>query len=232
MQSNFGVSDFFIESSYVDSTGRTLPCYLLSKMGCEMVANKLTGEKGILFTAAYVAKFNEMEERERELRETIEREQLEALIASAKKPVPRLGEINASVRIIVRGMKAFGSTPERIMQFLKESYEPLGFSVAPDPEKEDVPRWYTAKQIAVECGVYSLNGKPHSQAVACILNDHICIGEEHRRVDTETYGCFTGVSVRYDSEALGEVVSWLIDNNLPDVICGFGRTFRVAYKTA
>jgi len=54
-------SKFFIESEYKDSTGRTLPCYLITKMGCEMVANKLTGEKGVLFTAAYVSKFNQME---------------------------------------------------------------------------------------------------------------------------------------------------------------------------
>jgi phage regulator Rha-like protein len=31
----FGVNDFFLESSYLDSIGRTLPCYLLSKMGCD-----------------------------------------------------------------------------------------------------------------------------------------------------------------------------------------------------
>ena len=53
--------DFFIESTYRDSTGRTLPCYLITKMGCDMIANKLTGEKGVLFTAAYVNKFHEMD---------------------------------------------------------------------------------------------------------------------------------------------------------------------------
>ena len=30
-------------------------------MGCELLANKMTGEKGILFTARYVKKFNDME---------------------------------------------------------------------------------------------------------------------------------------------------------------------------
>lgn len=59
----FGVSDFFIESTYEDSTGRTLPCYQITKQGCEMIANKLTGKKGVLFTAAYVRKFNQMESR-------------------------------------------------------------------------------------------------------------------------------------------------------------------------
>jgi len=48
-------SDFCIDA------GRQLPCYLLSKMGCEMISTRLTGEKGILFTAAYFSQFNAME---------------------------------------------------------------------------------------------------------------------------------------------------------------------------
>ena len=59
---NLGSQDYFIPSTYkVDGNNKTYPCYLLTKMGCEMVANKLTGKKGILFTAAYVKKFNDME---------------------------------------------------------------------------------------------------------------------------------------------------------------------------
>jgi len=60
---NFSLSEFFIQSTYEDSTGRTLPCYLLTKKGCDMVANKMTGQKGVLFTAAYVTAFEEMKER-------------------------------------------------------------------------------------------------------------------------------------------------------------------------
>ena len=58
----FSLSDFFIPHIYTDSTGRTLPCYLLTKKGCDMVANKMTGEKGVLFTAAYVTAFEKMRE--------------------------------------------------------------------------------------------------------------------------------------------------------------------------
>ena len=61
LNGNFRRADFFIEHSYQDSTGRTLPCYLLTRKGCDMVANKMTGEKGVLFTAAYVTQFEEME---------------------------------------------------------------------------------------------------------------------------------------------------------------------------
>lgn len=60
IERNFTPNEFFIESSYKDSIGRTLPCYLLTKKGCDMVANKMTGEKGVLFTAAYVTAFEEM----------------------------------------------------------------------------------------------------------------------------------------------------------------------------
>lgn len=54
--------DFFIESTYkADGNNKTYKRYDLTKQGCEMVANKLTGKKGILFTATYVQQFNDME---------------------------------------------------------------------------------------------------------------------------------------------------------------------------
>lgn len=53
--------DFFIETSYKSGTGKNYKSYKLTRKGCEFVANKLTGEKGILFTATYINKFHEME---------------------------------------------------------------------------------------------------------------------------------------------------------------------------
>lgn len=54
--------DFFIESTYQDSKNETRPNFLLTKQGCEMVSNKLTGAKGVQFTAKYVSRFNQMEQ--------------------------------------------------------------------------------------------------------------------------------------------------------------------------
>ena len=62
MNPKLGASNFFIESTYLDAYKRDKKCYLLTKQGCEMVANKMTGEKGILFTAEYVKRFNIMEQ--------------------------------------------------------------------------------------------------------------------------------------------------------------------------
>ena len=55
------VANYFVESTYNDR-GRIKKCYLCTKMGCEVLGNKQQGEKGILFTAKYVERFNQMEE--------------------------------------------------------------------------------------------------------------------------------------------------------------------------
>ena len=60
---DFVVSDYFIPSTYKDASGKENKCYLVTKLGCDLLANKFTGEKGILFTARYVKKFDEMEQK-------------------------------------------------------------------------------------------------------------------------------------------------------------------------
>lgn len=59
---NLDSANFFIDSNYKSENKQSYACYLLTKKGCDMVANKMTGEKGILFTATYVTKFEEMEQ--------------------------------------------------------------------------------------------------------------------------------------------------------------------------
>lgn len=54
--------DFFIPATYIDPKGETRPCYYLTQMGCEMIANKQTGAAGTIFTAQYVKAFHAMKE--------------------------------------------------------------------------------------------------------------------------------------------------------------------------
>lgn len=54
-------SDFFIDTTYTDSNNQERPCFLITKQGCEMLANKMTGKKGTIFTARYVQYFNKMQ---------------------------------------------------------------------------------------------------------------------------------------------------------------------------
>jgi len=62
-QSKIAFVDFFQESIYIDGKGEERPCYKITKKGCEFVAHKLTGIKGTEFTAKYINRFHDMEER-------------------------------------------------------------------------------------------------------------------------------------------------------------------------
>lgn len=218
------VSDFFISSNYSDSTGRTLPCYLLSKMGCEVVANKLIGEKGVQFTAAYVTKFNDMEATERA-----------ELKFHTSLPTPRLGEYNTCARIVIRVLRELGAMPKDMILFLKELYSPLGIAITIDtetiPNNESLaPRMYTAKQIAEILGIYSVTGKPHSQAISCILNENLFISEAHKTAITINTGNRIGVSIQYDEHAVGLVKRWLSEYDFPTEIYGFSKTYNIHYS--
>ena len=60
--SKLSSSNFFIPTTYKQAgNGKEVTRYDVTRKGCEMIANKLTGDKGILFTAEYVTRFNDME---------------------------------------------------------------------------------------------------------------------------------------------------------------------------
>ena len=142
---NFGVSDFFLASVYKDDTGRRLPCFLLTRKGCDMVANKMTGEKGVLFTAAYVTKFEEMEKSliapmqnfspQLQLLITMELKQneMQKAIVENKEAVQSIRDVvslnTTSWRIdsaVLIGKMAHGmGGPEHIRDLRKESYKLL-----------------------------------------------------------------------------------------------------------
>ena len=57
---NFVCSDYFMEATYISEQGKEQPCFYCTESGCDMVANKMTGERGTIFTAQYVKAFHAM----------------------------------------------------------------------------------------------------------------------------------------------------------------------------
>lgn len=112
-ESNFGLSDFFVPSTYTDSTGRTLPCYLLTKKGCDMVANKMTGEKGVLFTAAYVTAFEKMRQQTRKPMTTNEMFAMQAQInlESERKLAALESKVEKTSGVVMTALNAFAAPP-------------------------------------------------------------------------------------------------------------------------
>lgn len=106
-------ADFFIESTYKNKNNQSYPCYLLTKKGCEMVANKLTGERGVLFTAAYVNKFNEMEDKQPKV--LSDKEQLIASMKLTLDTAEEVESIKEDVKMLKDTMR-IDSREESIIQ--------------------------------------------------------------------------------------------------------------------
>lgn len=73
------LNEFWIETSYKDVQGKNRPCFSITKKGCEFIAHKCTGQKGVVFTARYINRFHELEENANKNR----------LIHVSDKPAPR-----------------------------------------------------------------------------------------------------------------------------------------------
>lgn len=112
--------DFFIESSYADSKGETRPCYLCTRKGCEMIANKLTGKKGAVFTALYVNAFHEMETKIKESPRLYGKKSTSA------------GEVASLIKVLRGVMKDQKSEPEKIALMAKTICDQFGVDL---PEK-------------------------------------------------------------------------------------------------
>lgn len=103
--------DFFVKTTYTDSKGEIRPCYLLSRKGCDMVANKMTGDKGILFTAEYVTRFDEME---RTLKNNMPVSAEELFLQSAKLFAEHGREIKALKNVAVAQNDRIGDMEKKV----------------------------------------------------------------------------------------------------------------------
>lgn len=59
---NIGSSDYWYGSLYKAGNGEMRREYQLTKKGCELIAHKTEGEKGVLFTVKYMERFEQMEQ--------------------------------------------------------------------------------------------------------------------------------------------------------------------------
>ena len=205
-----GLSDFFIESSFINAQNKAMPCYLLTKMGCEIVAHKLTGEKGILFTATYVKRFNDMEAAEREAE----------IKAYAR---PRLSEFNSAVKNVLNGMSQAYTSPDDVMKFLSGVYQPLGIKFSEDGY---TPCYYTVTDIAQVNGIYSVTGRPHSHAVSAIISK---LNVHESQMIVVPYG-LVGVTFRYDVDVMSAVMDWIIKNNYPSKVAHLDFDYHIYYR--
>ena len=232
--------EYFVPSCYMDWLKRNKPCYLITEKGCELIAKQTPGDKGLLLTALYTAKFGQVKaavEADVETPQEPPETETEPDISSDTEVTshPRLCEFNRAAQIVVRAMQNAGASSGSIVQFLRDLYEPHGIAIADENLTSSTMPTYTATQIAETHGVYSQMGNPHAQAVSCILNEKIFIGNSHKTIvpieytDCKWGGVSTGISVQYDEYAMQAVIDWLRLQGYPNKVRGNDRTYKILY---
>lgn len=125
IESKIALNDFFLESSYVSENNRTVPCYMVTKKGCEFIAHKLTGQKGTEFTARYINRFHEMEDG----------------ILMPPEQIP-IGEVASYTKVMDRIAVRQGLAPHKIAKNFKMVSEQFGIHLTDDfvkvPEYEQL----------------------------------------------------------------------------------------------
>lgn len=124
-EGQMSVVDYFLKSTYLDAKGEERPCYEVTRMGCDFLANKSTGEKGVLFTARYVKRFNEMENQKNQ-------------IPLTEHP----GEVANLLKILSNRMDKQGIPPYKSAEMVKMVCEQYGICLPADfvkiPEYEQM----------------------------------------------------------------------------------------------
>ena len=94
-------------------------------MGCDILANKSTGEKGVLFTARYVKRFHDMENPKSQI-----------------PPTEHPGEVANLLKVLSNRMDKQGIAPYKSAEMVKMVCEQFGIQLPADfvkvPEYEQV----------------------------------------------------------------------------------------------
>lgn len=116
-ESKIGHTDFFTESTYKTEQNKTMPCYLVTKKGCEFIAHKLTGVKGTEFTAKYINRFHEMEDKIQYQLQNISTEMKAILMHDEKimKMDERVTELENNTTINYGQQQALGDIVNRVV---------------------------------------------------------------------------------------------------------------------
>ena len=125
-ESKIALTDFFSESTYTTAQNKAMPCYLVTKKGCEFIAHKLTGQKGTEFTARYINRFHEMEHE---------------LVTASPSEIP-LGELASYLKAMDRVAHRQNLAPHKIAANFKKVSAQFGVELTEDfvkaPEYEQL----------------------------------------------------------------------------------------------
>ena len=216
-ESKIGHTGFFTESTYKTSQNKTMPCYNVTKKGCEFIAHKLTGAKGAEFTAKYINRFHDMED-------TIRQGKTQQKKLSHKEKLPSVNQMVKNVKDVLQDA---GVDSKFIAAEVVRIYSDNGYPVKV-PLISETPNLWDCTSIAKELGITSNSGRPHDKAISGIIQQLELSQDEVVRTAFSRNG-HDGVTVQYKDTVLQKIRGWLEVNGYPAIIeyrLSSGRTNR------
>ncbi len=163
-EGNISHVEFFTENTYLDKKGQERPCYLVTKKGCEFIAHKLTGVKGTEFTAKYINRFHEMEERIQRPLTALER--IALLAQGTVELEQKVDSVEQKVYSIENDMPLFGAESDELSAHVKrKGVEMLGGKKSEAYKDKKVRQMVYRdiySQLKREFGIYDDDGKTKS----------------------------------------------------------------------
>lgn len=220
-------SDFFIESTF-ENRGKQYPCYLLTKKGCDMVANKMTGEKGVLFTAAYITAFEAM------------RQHIQSEAAPKISPDKEERAKNAAKRLHIMELNAKSRAASQMQRLwnaagIQPQYQALtlngyldGLSLPQEAFSGVCTHMLDATTIAKNLNIYSKSGKPHAQLVGAVISTLELLPGESAETPYSRNG-HDGVSTQYATSVQSKVWQWFEAAHWPAALNIKGRHYNIVY---
>lgn len=227
-ESNIGFTDFFIPTTYTSRQNKELPRYDVTKKGCEFIANKLTGQKGTQFTAAYVTRFNQMEQAT-QIEQIASSDDDEKLLIARKRADAMARNSKSKVAgQLLKLWNAAGIKPEYQALALGDYYRDDGIQL-PAIALQSTKVTYDKTMIADKLGVLSKAGKPHAQAVGAIIAQLDIRADEMERIPYCRNG-HDGFDYQYTDSVISKVSGWLNRNDYPTQIDAQGKAYKVWYR--
>ena len=200
------VTDFFRENTYKTEQNKTLPCYDITKKGCEFIAHKLTGIKGTEFTARYINRFHDIEDI---IHNGIERKE----VKTTRKHTESLPAVNNAVKILTPMLAAAGCDSKIQLLTAKSLYEKADVTLPIMIEADQ--QYFDTVHIARQVGIYyQSSGKPADKAVNEIIR-RLDIPQSMYTETWESKGKWQGTVRKYAPEVITMVRSWYAENGYP-----------------
>lgn len=125
--SNLSSLEFFSKSTYTDAKGEERPNYQITKKGCEFIAHKLTGQKGAEFTARYINRFHDMEQKLKQPRQLTALDELKLHYQVLETHEEKLTEIDNRIGTLENSMTIDFAQQRRLQNKAKaKAIEVLG----------------------------------------------------------------------------------------------------------